>query len=250
MLRGFELVKAESRKLRLIVRIGGLEKSGKTHFALSAPGPIGLIDMDRGLEGVVEKFAATKPIHTCNLRNMASRTQKDHELRWNMFKTNHYALLDDKDIQTIVWDTDTEAWEMGRLAFFGKLSQIKPHHYAEINREFRGLVDAAFDRDKNLILICKYKKQYVVKENSKSDDGQWNGEYEAAGFSDLPYMVQVNLRSRAVRDATTKETTPTIEVINCRQNMGLTGTVFEGDMATFPWIAANIIEDTTPYDWE
>ena len=44
--------------LRLVVRVGGLEKEGKTHFALTAPGPIGAIDMDRGMEGVVEKFLA------------------------------------------------------------------------------------------------------------------------------------------------------------------------------------------------
>lgn len=250
MLKGFDKVTVEQRKCRLIARVGGLEKGGKTHFALTAPAPIGLMDMDRGLEGVVEKFANDKTIYTKNLRGMPSRSQADYERRWETFKDSHYILLDDKDIRTVVWDTDTEAWEMARLAFFGKLSQIKPHHYAEINREFRGLIDAAFDRDKNLILICKYKKQYVAKDGSKSDDAQWNGKYEEAGMSDLPFVVQVNLRARALRTENGDGVVPSIEVVNCRQNMGITGEVFEGDMASFPWVAANIIEGTSPEDWE
>lgn len=250
MLKGFEKVKQEQRKLRIIARIGGLEKGGKTHFALTAPAPIGLMDMDRGLEGVVEKFANDKDIYTKNLRGMLSRSQVDYERRWEAFKDSHYALLDDPIIRTVVWDTDTEAWEMARLAFFGKLAQIKPHHYAEINREFRGLVDAAFDRDKNLLLVCKYKKQYVAKEGSKSDDASWNGKYEEAGFNDLPFVVQVNLRARLVVDKETGNKTPTIEVVNCRQNMQMNEEVFEGDMASFPFVASMIIEGTTPEDWE
>jgi len=247
---GFEKVAPGIRRCRLIVRVGGLEKAGKTHFALSAPGPIGILDMDRGLEGVVEKFAAEKTIYSRSLRDLPAKTQKDHEVRWETSKNAYQVLLDDRAIRSIVVDTDTEWWEMARLAYFGKLAQVKPHHYAEINREFRGLVDAAFDRDKNLILVCKYKKQYVAKDGSKSDDSSWNGKYEEAGFTDMPYVVQANLRARIVHDRSTGEKTPTIEVLNCRQDMSLVGEVFEEETATFAWIAATIIKGTTPEDWE
>jgi hypothetical protein len=41
---------------RLLMAIDGPQKGGKTHFALTAPGPIGILNIDNGLEGVVEKF--------------------------------------------------------------------------------------------------------------------------------------------------------------------------------------------------
>jgi len=250
MLKGFEKAKPTIRRVRLISRIGGLEKSGKTHHALTAPGPIGIMDMDRGLEGVVEKFASQKDIYVRDLRSMPARSQADHEARWEMFKADYKGLLKEPPIRSIVWDTDTEAWEMARLAFFGKLAQVKPHHYAEINREFRGLVDMAFDSNKNLILICKYKKQYVGKPGGNRDEAHWNGKHEEAGFGDLPCMVQVNLRTRVTVDPDTGQHTPSVAVVNCRQNMAANGEVFEGDFASFSWVAASIIEGTSPEDWE
>ena len=48
---------------RLVMRISAHEKDGKTHFGLTAPPPIGVMNIDRGLEGVVEKFAKVKEIH-------------------------------------------------------------------------------------------------------------------------------------------------------------------------------------------
>ena len=47
---------------RLIMNVIGKEKSGKTNFALSAPGPTLLFDFDYGLEGVVQKFASERGI--------------------------------------------------------------------------------------------------------------------------------------------------------------------------------------------
>ncbi|MDD4984385.1 MAG: AAA family ATPase [Dehalococcoidales bacterium] len=247
MPKGFERATTNSVR-RLIARIGGLEKCGKTHFALTAPAPIGLLDMDRGLEGVVEKFAGDKEIYTTNFRSMPSRNQADWERRWGRFKECFHTLLGDSTIRTVVMDTDTEAWEMARLAILGKLTQVKPHHYGTVNAEFRELIDAAFSTDKNLILICKYKKQYVDRSGGKSDDAKWNGHYEASGFNDLPFLVQVNLRARMY--SVEGENTPVIEVVNCRHNLAVKGEKFEDIMASFPFVASAVIEGTDVSDWE
>jgi len=248
MPKGFDQVTTSSyRKLRLIMRVGGLEKNGKTHFALTAPGPIGVLDIDRGLEGVINKFVGDKRIYAKCFKEMASENRKDHELRWDTFEKSHRQLLADPDIRTIIWDTDTEAWEMARLAYFGKLTQVKSHHYADVNNAIRKLIDEVFDSEKNLISICRYKKQYV-KKSKESDDGAWNGLYEPAGFNEFSYIAQVNIRTRLVM--ADGKLVLSAEIVNCRQNMSLAGEVFEGDMATFPWIAANIIDGTSPEDWE
>ena len=52
---GFAPIKKLDRT-RLIVSVEGLEKRGKTHFAMTAPPPIAYFDMDIGAEGVVNKF--------------------------------------------------------------------------------------------------------------------------------------------------------------------------------------------------
>ena len=40
----------------------GAPKVGKSHFALTAPGPIIYFSLEPGLEGVVEKFMETKEV--------------------------------------------------------------------------------------------------------------------------------------------------------------------------------------------
>ena len=248
MPKGFEEVtEATHRKLRLILRVGGLDKNGKTHFGLTAPAPIGVLDMDRGLEGVVEKFVAEKTIYFKSFRNMPNKTQKDYDARYEAFEDGFFTLLADSAVRTVLVDTDTESWEMIRLSYLGKLTQVKPIHYAQVNGAYRKLIDAAYDSDKNLILISRYKKQYVQKSKT-SDDRSWNGKFEPSGMNELPFLVQANLRSRlAMEDGELKHT---IEVINCRQNMNIAGDVYEGDMATFPWLASFIMDGTTPEDWE
>jgi len=223
------------------MRIGGLEKDGKTHFALTAPAPIGVLDMDRGLEGVVEKFAAEKDIFIKSFRGMQSA---DYATKWEAFEAGYHRLLSDASIRSIIWDTDTESWEMARLAYFGRQSSI-PLKYPPLNTLYRKLIDEAFDADKNLILISRYKKQYV----GVGEDSAWNGKYEAAGFGELPSIVQINLRAKLIEDED-GVVTPTVTVINCRQNMRINGEVFEGDEARFSWVAANIVEGTSPEEWE
>lgn len=247
MPKGFDKVDSTIKKRRLVMRVGGLEKNGKTHFALTAPAPIAVVDMDRGLEGVVEKFADAKDIYIKSFRNMPVKTREDHEQKWDAFLKCHDMVLGDPDIRTVIWDTDTELWEMARLAYFGRLTQVKPHHYSDVNSMIRKLIDDFFDSEKNLVSICQYKKQYV-KKSKDSDDGAWNGQYEPAGFKGFPYIAQVNIRMRlGVED---KIVIPRAEIRNCRQNMSLVGEVFKGEMADFPFVASMIVEGTAPEDWE
>ena len=245
--QGFERVTVRQLPRRVIMRVGGLEKNGKTHFALTAPAPLGILDLDRGLEGVLDKFLPTKEVYVKEFRNMPAKTDADHERRWAEFESGYYTLLASPNIRTVIVDTDTESWELIRMAEFGKLTQVKAQHYSKVNTPYRKLVDAAFDSDKNVIFIARYKKQYVKKQEA-SDDSAWNGKYEAAGFSELPFLVQVNLRSTLTN--ANGVLSPRIEVVNCRQNMQIAGEVFEDDMAAFPWVAASIVAGTSPEDWE
>ena len=60
---GFVRATAELRH-RVVMSVDGLERTGKTDFALStAPDPIVLIPTDKGLEGVIQKYQRKRRIY-------------------------------------------------------------------------------------------------------------------------------------------------------------------------------------------
>jgi len=250
-LNGFTLMTEQNEQPRLIVSLEGLEKCGKTHIALTAPGPIAFMNFDNGLEGVVKKFiAAGKKIFLNDYRDReqvlkilamnAEQTKTHYAPIWTRFKADYLRALEHPAIRTIIWDTGSEVWELVRLAAFGKLDKVMPQHYGPVNSEFKALVDIAYSYDKNLIITHKHKKQYVLK----GEKDAWNGKYERAGFASIGFLVQ--LVAKCYRDGDEQFC---LEVVDCRHNAQCNGRVFEGEECGFPWLASEVVEGTTPFDW-
>ena len=236
--------------LRLILNVEGAEKEGKTHFALTAPGPIALIDMDIGLEGVVSKFSKQKKIFVASFNYHEATSPDEWEKMWVKMKTGFLDALASKTIRTLISDTATEMWELCRMAAFGKLAQVKPHHYAPVNAEFRDLIRKAYDSDKNLILIHKQKKEYKNE--------QWTGHMERAGFGDVGYAVQANVvswRITALDEVYGKGREDGykgfgITVRDCRQQAELAGLELLEPMNAFPFLATQVFPGTDTDIWE
>jgi hypothetical protein len=225
-------------KRRLILSIEALEGSGKTRFALTAPGPIAFINFDYGLEGVVEAFQVKKPIYVANVKlnfdGSKDQIVKAAEQELTTFEKNYQTAL--KQAKTIVVDTGTELWELMRLAAFGKLAQVMPHHYAPVNQEMTRLIKLAYDSDANLIVTHKLKEQWV---NDKR-----TGQYEFAGMKDIPFLVQAHARLWSAEDGYH------LRVGKCRQNAQVTGLELMNDMITFPTLAQFVFPDSEQSDWE
>ena len=117
-----------------------------------------------------------------------------------------------------MWDTSTEAYELARLSRFGKLTQVMPHNYAEVNNEWRELLRTAYDSDMNTVFIHKMKAVWI--NNTRTKD------YEVAGFSEMDYLSQVNLIH--YREDVDDGTVFSVLVKDCRQKPGLAGTVLRG----------------------
>jgi hypothetical protein len=206
--------------------VSGLEKQGKTHFALTAPGPIAYFGLDIGTEGVIGKFVTNKTIWAMEIivpMDGVAATET-----WNKFYSTYEAVLNMNDIRTIILDTATEAWELLRLARFGKLTQVMPHHYGPVNAEYRKLIRAAYMSDKNLILLHKMKSVYVNDKRTR--------DYERAGFSDTGFLVQVNCQIYRDDDGIFN-----LYVVDCRQNSELMGEVLSGEMCNFPMLASLVL---------
>jgi len=174
------------------------EKVGKTHWALTAPGPIAVISTDTGTREVVERFIRNTGkrillLHLTAATALLEAKRGDQgEAEWQRAKDAIYSVVADPSIRTLVVDTATEVWELCRLAAFGKLAQVKPQHYAAPNGEFRTLLKYCYEvrGDLNSVWIHKHKKEYKGsgKDNESSN---WTGKYERSGMSDVPFLVDV-----------------------------------------------------------
>jgi hypothetical protein len=200
-------------KSRLIVSVSGMEKQGKTHFALTAPDPMALFDMDMGLEGVVQKFSK-KTIWTADYK-IIPNDPNSWEVTWEKLRSSYKQVLTNQAIRTVVVDTATEQWELLRLARFGKLTQVMPHNYGPVNAEYREMIRQAYLSDKNLVLIHKMKNEYL---NDKR-----TGRKERAGFADTAFLVQMNVE--VWRDA---DGVFGLTIVDSRQNPDLCGMELQG----------------------
>lgn len=226
---------------RMIVAVAGREKQGKTHFALTAPGPIAFFDLDVGTEGVVHLFTEDKDIITCDCSIPNSQSEAGQV--WDRFTRAYDAALASPKVRTLVIDTATELWELLRLHSFGKLSQVMPHQYGPVNAKYQALIRSAYAHpDKSLILLHKMKPKYV---NDKR-----TADYEASGFSNTPFLVQVNVQVE--RDAPGDDGPGEfhLQVRDCRQNQLLQGEWLSGPLCTFPFLATQVFPGSDLSDWE
>lgn len=221
-------------KRRLIVSVEGREKEGKSHFALTAPGPIAYLDFDIGSEGVVDKPAfASKEIHKGDYNLEFPFQQGAADRQWKQFANDYKASLGSDVLKSIIIDTGTEMYEMQRIAKFGKLSNVMPHLYGPVNAEMRELYRLAYQSDMNLIVLHKLRKQY--------QNDTWTGKYERAGFADTGFMVQVSV------EAFKRDGNYFIKVLTCRQNPALEGREMANDFAL---LGVAVFPDTTEADWK
>lgn len=221
---------------RLIVNAEGEEKSGKNHFAFTAPGPIYEHSFDIGNEGVVQKFQSKKKIYIAEYElELQPGEGTDKEVAtaadkvWSEFLANYHDGLNSCGNGTTLVDTGTEMWELLRLARFGKLTQVMPHHYGPVNKEMQEAIREGFGHHCNVIFLHKLKDEWEnYTDSSGKEKGRKTGKKARVGFSDIPFLVQVNLQCQRV-DNEGGGSSFQITVEDCRQNSEVNGLVMDND---------------------
>jgi len=216
---------------RIVMAVDGPEKSGKSNFALTAPGPIGIINTDIGLDGVVQKFQNDKEIWVKNidfriqdLMKLSREAASDEAGKLVTALMQAYQFILGRAATAIV-DNATEVWELLRIAEFGKMDHIKPHHYGSVNAKYRNFIRMAFDQEvSNLILLHKVKDEYV--------DDKRTGRKLRAGFADTGFLVQANIScwkdpTKPVPDKFNAT------IVDCRHNPSVEGLTFTGTDCNF-----------------
>ncbi len=247
-------VASQPAKRRLIIAIDGLEKAGKTNFALTAPGPIAYQNLDIGTEGVMEKFQTTKVIHRADYQAKVNKSDDQAEVIKKVAPVLQQYLDDYTEVmlpamvtgkvRTGVIDTGSDLWKMFRQGRLGKLTQVMPHHYVSVNAEFSTLIKSVYNTPGNLIILHQLKSEW--KDNPATGKGNKTGQFERDGFAGMGFLVQVN--ATAWRDQVTGEFHLTVR--DCRQNPTVMGLDLVGEMASFPWLGVNVYPDTVLEDWQ
>ncbi|CAN5950562.1 unnamed protein product [Sphagnum jensenii] len=233
---------------RMVITLDGLAKEGKSHFAMTAPAPIAVHNLDLGLEGVLEGFT-DKEIYEFLYRIPLSASLPGSEFTamadaaqkvWREFALNFRDSL--SKMRTVVVDTASESWALLRLARLGKLTSVLPVQYTAVNAEFRQLSQLALSQNTcNVIYTHKVKDQY--KDDKKT------GLFERSGFGEIEYDVQTVLKTQRDYKKVGVEQF-SIEIADCRANLAASGKRFVGDDCTFSKIATAIYPNTKEEDWK
>ena len=239
----------EPAQRRLILALDGLEKHGKSEFALTAPGPIVVLNLDTGLDGVIQKHQAKKAIYVVNYEKRNAGPMNDDPpwdvKDWQQSADDFTTALG--EARTVIVDTCTEWWEMVRVARFGRVLMVPPVAYPPVNAEFRRLLNRAYSSKANVVFVHKLKEVYDTKIIPSKDGPKEvsirTGTYERAGFRDMGYIVQVNARMERRVDGFH------LVVADCRQNPALAGLDFPEPVANFASLARAVFPDSTEKDW-
>lgn len=256
----FTPIRSLPSRHRLVLSLDGPPDSGKTHFMMTAPRPLKISNIDFGIEGVrenmeeagwdftdvsLEDFSLEKAPLTSShaidrARNVVAR-----------FKTGYMEGMKEKRRTTFGIDTCSEFWQLFRLAALGKLEQVPPMRYVQVNRVFRDLLNQVLMTHHSLVLIHRTKDKYETKvtESGQEVSSKVNGETERDGFKEIDGIVQVVLNTQR---RTTKKGAAQygFTVGKCRQRPSLTRQEYWGDMATFQALALDVFPDSKPKDWE
>lgn len=151
-------------KSRIIGASFGEPGTGKTSFWLGAPGPIVVQSLDMGLEGVVEPFTEQKDIYVAEYEWNPTDDQEDMQelaiqLRDKFIEDFIYAIANAK---TVVWDKETDVYELFRYAEFGAPNDT-PRDYPVLYQRYRRYINMVKPLEINFGVVQGMKTPWVQK---------------------------------------------------------------------------------------
>ena len=207
---------------RLVCSIEGLDKTGKSHLAMSAPGPIVYVDLDVGTEGVIQKCQQDYLIYKVEQpKRLGSSSELMDKFKdvWSDVQTQVASALKLGE-GTLVIDTFTEVYDICRLAHFGKMAQVQPHQYSVCYADMREIIRLANASKMNVILLHRMGADFNT------------GELTFQGWKQVPSEVQAVLRTQ--RSDTDSGPVFSAEVRTCRHKPEMMGKVLVAGQSEGP----------------
>lgn len=239
------------RNPRTVWLASGEVGTGKTRFALTGPSPILVQSLDRGLEGVVEGILGADPEKEIYVKEYDWNPQDENfnqqtaiDLRDQIIADFEFGLA---NARTIVWDKETDMWEVFRYAEFGGPSDA-PKDYAKLNQRYFHLINRVKSTPGvNMCLIQSMKDEWgseaTVDRNSgaKKMKPIQTGRRIRTGFSRLDEIVFFDMHHRREKGEFF------FDIGKCRQNASLSDQSMPA--MTFAEFGTLLVDGTEESDW-
>lgn len=253
----------------LLIGTEGETDTGKTEFALSIPGKIQMISVDRNFTSVLDNPdppEARNPNVGLKVHEITTASMSDingYQKSFQSVKESFYAALNNPDSSVVFLDGDSDYWELHVLAHFGKNTQIFPQtRYAAPYAEKRAQINRAWDSGKIVICTNKVRDEYVTVYKAdgtpeKDDRGEEvrrkTENKKRQGFPDQDYLWQVQLRHMykpaGTYDGKFRSNQWGIKLLKCKHNPALVGEELWGDKCNFRGLVDFIYPDVAPERW-
>ena len=228
----------EREPRRTIGRSFGEVGSGKTSFWLTGTAPILVQSFDKGVEGLYrqlcERLGVTeREIFIKAYKWAPGRDDFDQGYAQSVraaFEVDFYKFLDLTKRGTVLWDKETDSWQMFRYAEFGAPNTEQRNDYAKLYARYAALIDDLKDTDLSFGAIQGMKDEWESYVNPKSGKraGRSTGKRIPAGCDRLDEMVLTDLfHERIVSEEEGRASTFRIATGKVRQNSKMQDQTFE-----------------------
>lgn len=236
----------------LMIDIVGAEGTGKSSLALTIAqcGMVGYVDIDQSADRArrPDGKGIGKRIRMLPVRYSAGAgeegTKQSCKVAWAGLEVGiEQAVSSWAD--AIIIDTDTEAWELKRLAAFGTVTPKgrTDRLYGPVNAQFRQLHrNVNRVHRKHLVTIHQVKEEYVDKVKNGEPTSVKTGKMVRASWKEIPYLADIIIRT-GFDDG---EFNATIEI--CKLDPAMKGMVIEQSDLDLTTIIA-MATGTDAADW-
>lgn len=211
---------------RLLVSSEGEQKTGKTHFMLTAPKPMIVYNFDTGLDELLEKtpfnsqlgeiipvndFRFDMRLQPGSDFKVTDRIHNECVRKWEEFREHMARIAATNAVRSVGIDSGSHLYYLASLARWGKFGQVPQQAYGALYIEFEETLKVFYDSDINLIVTHKLKDKF---------DGPG---MEMRGYKDMPFLLQAHIQHRKAK----KTGELSIEVRECRHNRAAEGQILE-----------------------
>lgn len=221
-----------SEKRGLKILIYGLSGKGKTHFCLTAPEPLYVIDTERGVSPL-KKIFVNKNINICeiNFRGSEKNVMESDEVDAfvNLANAANFLTQDSTNKKTIVVDSATDLWTYAQSYAKVKIFKLSPEErvkmrfdWGKINNLHKRIINRLIGCDSHVIFTARSQEEY-------DSTGNPLGIYKPQCQKNLEYDVDIiiEIKSKSMKTATNTEKVRAFKIQKCRQKGELEGQIFE-----------------------
>ena len=195
---------------RIIARIAGEVGTGKTHFALGAPGPILVQTLDQGLEGVIEPYAQSKEIFVASydmgLAPGDEVTQETAIAIQRKYTEDYEKAIASRYFRTILQDRETDFWSISVFADTGSekvdaFGAASGKDWTKIKAKIRRLYAMAKATNINLLVTQGMRNEWAkgpVNPRTGKATSTPTGNRLPEGMDDVDGQVNICLDSSRV----------------------------------------------------